>query len=137
MYAYERESECVCVCVCVFVCVLYGLFKFFIYAGHTHCTLIVLLRPSPLFRIKSARHMGSANMHTMLGVGMGYNSTSSNGSHPISFFLPSFFPFPSIIVAALIHRQRGNMQRSLELFQEAMRLNPSNIENAKQVARTL
>jgi hypothetical protein len=29
------------------------------------------------------------------------------------------------------------MQRSLELFQEAMRLNPSNIENAKQVARTL
>lgn len=38
---------------------------------------------------------------------------------------------------ALIQRHRGNMQRSLELFQEAMRLNPTNIENAKQVARSL
>ncbi len=38
---------------------------------------------------------------------------------------------------ALVNRQRGNMQRSLELFQEAMQLNPNNIENAKQVARSL
>ena len=66
-----------------------------------------------------------------------------------SFFLFYFFSLPFFLsvplslslfissFSALIHRQRGNMQRSLELFQEAMHLNPSNIENAKQVARSL
>ncbi len=37
----------------------------------------------------------------------------------------------------LIHRQEGNIQASLELFQKAVRLNPNNALSVKQVARSL
>lgn len=37
----------------------------------------------------------------------------------------------------LITRQEGDIQGSLELFQKAVRLNPNNPANIKQVARSL
>ena len=41
------------------------------------------------------------------------------------------------IHAGMILRQRGQIGRSLEMFQAAMQVNPSNINNLKQVARSL
>lgn len=38
---------------------------------------------------------------------------------------------------ALILREEGEIQKSLELFQKAMQLNPENVNNLKQVARSL
>eukprot|EP00051_Salpingoeca_urceolata_P013722 m.173628 g.173628 ORF g.173628 m.173628 type:complete len:481 (-) comp17874_c0_seq2:36-1478(-) len=43
----------------------------------------------------------------------------------------------ALYVQGLIVRQRGQIQQSLDLFQQAMHLNPNNIEYAKQVARSL
>ena len=42
-----------------------------------------------------------------------------------------------IYVKALIKRQRGEIQESLQLFQAATCLNPHNIANLKQVGRSL
>ncbi|XP_078608674.1 BBSome complex member BBS4-like [Branchiostoma floridae x Branchiostoma japonicum] len=43
----------------------------------------------------------------------------------------------AIYVQALIMRQEGNIQESLELFQTCSLLNPQSVENLKQVARSL
>ncbi|XP_064398585.1 Bardet-Biedl syndrome 4 protein-like [Halichondria panicea] len=43
----------------------------------------------------------------------------------------------AIYILGLIHRQEGNIQASLELFQKAVRLNPNNALSVKQVARSL
>eukprot|EP00040_Diaphanoeca_grandis_P032974 m.200873 g.200873 ORF g.200873 m.200873 type:complete len:445 (-) comp32779_c0_seq1:11-1345(-) len=43
----------------------------------------------------------------------------------------------AMFIKALIKRRQGSMQESLDLFQQAMYLNPLNHENAKQVARSL
>lgn len=40
-------------------------------------------------------------------------------------------------LAGLISRQEGDIQGSLELFQQAVRLNSNNAANIKQVARSL
>ena len=40
-------------------------------------------------------------------------------------------------VSGLILRQEGNIQGSLEHFQQAVKVNPNNPSNVKQVARTL
>ena len=42
-----------------------------------------------------------------------------------------------IYVKALIKRQRGRIQESLQLFQAATALNPHNVDNLKQVGRSL
>jgi len=42
-----------------------------------------------------------------------------------------------LFVKALIHRHRGKIQESLQLFQKATVLNPHNINNLKQVGRSL
>ena len=42
-----------------------------------------------------------------------------------------------LMVAALILRQRGQVQGSLEHFQKALQLNPHNANNLKQIARSL
>jgi Bardet-Biedl syndrome 4 protein len=42
-----------------------------------------------------------------------------------------------LFVKALICRHRGNITESLSLFQKALRLNPYNVENMKQVGRSL
>eukprot|EP00823_Brevimastigomonas_motovehiculus_P007131 TRINITY_DN6147_c0_g1_i1.p1 TRINITY_DN6147_c0_g1~~TRINITY_DN6147_c0_g1_i1.p1 ORF type:complete len:482 (-),score=97.88 TRINITY_DN6147_c0_g1_i1:103-1548(-) len=42
-----------------------------------------------------------------------------------------------LYVKALIYRQRGQIQESLSLFQQATALNPHNIANLKQVGRSL
>ena len=36
----------------------------------------------------------------------------------------------------MILRQEGEIQGSLEMFQQAALLNPSNVENIKQIARS-
>ena len=43
----------------------------------------------------------------------------------------------STCAAGLITRQEGDIQGSMELFQKAVRLNPNNAANIKQVARSL
>eukprot|EP00041_Stephanoeca_diplocostata_P015833 m.303998 g.303998 ORF g.303998 m.303998 type:complete len:458 (+) comp20171_c1_seq1:348-1721(+) len=43
----------------------------------------------------------------------------------------------ALFVKAMVCRQQGNIEESLELFKKAMYLNPHNPNNAKQVARTL
>ncbi|KAI8467023.1 MAG: Bardet-Biedl syndrome protein 4 [Monoraphidium minutum] len=43
----------------------------------------------------------------------------------------------AIYVKALIERQRGHIQESLRLFQQATALNPHNVSNLKQVGRSL
>ena len=40
-------------------------------------------------------------------------------------------------VLALILREEGDIQKSLELFQKTTQLNPENVNNLKQVARSL
>jgi len=42
----------------------------------------------------------------------------------------------STCAAGLITRQEGDIQGSMELFQKAVRLNPNNAANIKQVARS-
>jgi len=42
----------------------------------------------------------------------------------------------STFAAGLITRQEGDIQGSMELFQKAVRLNPNNAANIKQVARS-
>jgi Bardet-Biedl syndrome 4 protein len=37
----------------------------------------------------------------------------------------------------MVRRQQGKIQESLQLFQAAAKLNPSNVENLKQVGRSL
>jgi Bardet-Biedl syndrome 4 protein len=58
----------------------------------------------------------------------------SNFFNPIHLYL-LFFLYAYI--KALIMRQEGRIQESLELFQSCAVLNPSNILNLKQVARSL
>lgn len=40
-------------------------------------------------------------------------------------------------ILALMARQEGRIQESLELFQTCAKLNPRNVENFKQVGRSL
>ena len=42
-----------------------------------------------------------------------------------------------IYIKALIRRQQGQIQESLQLFQAATALNPHNVANLKQVGRSL
>ena len=42
----------------------------------------------------------------------------------------------SFYLVGMILRQEGEIQGSLEMFQQAALLNPNNVENIKQVARS-
>ena len=41
-----------------------------------------------------------------------------------------------LLCPGMILRQEGEIQGSLEMFQQAAVLNPSNVENIKQIARS-
>ncbi len=41
------------------------------------------------------------------------------------------------ITSALLLREEGKIQESLELFQRTVQINPNNVDNLKQVARSL
>ena len=41
-----------------------------------------------------------------------------------------------MVTKGMILRQEGEIQGSLEMFQHAAQLNPSNVENIKQIARS-
>ncbi len=63
---------------------------------------------------------------------------------PCSFhFTLPLCPFYVVLIIsnyiskALILREEGDIQKSLELFQKATQLNPQNVSNLKQVARSL
>ena len=43
----------------------------------------------------------------------------------------------SSVTSALLLREEGKIQESLELFQRTVQINPNNVDNLKQVARSL
>ena len=60
-----------------------------------------------------------------------YYSNFQNSSFIINKFLRFFFTL------ALLLREEGKIQESLELFQRTVQINANNVDNLKQVARSL
>ena len=60
-----------------------------------------------------------------------YYSNFQNSSFIINKFLRFFYTL------ALLLREEGKIQESLELFQRTVQINANNVDNLKQVARSL
>jgi predicted Zn-dependent protease len=132
--ACVRACVCVCVCVCVRACV---------------CACVrACVRACMCVRVRhSQQHPNPTSpliyLHrtarSLLGI--------STLSRAICVFCThALCPFHSLAVCrcehalfvkALIRRHRGETDEALQLFQKAMHLNPTNKNNAKQVAKTL